>query len=394
MDVSSDIFPVIASLLFLGWIGWKCLCRAMDGDNDVLSFLSRWMGTLILLGLCIYTARSLAQQEGLVAHATLLLLLVTTGMVLGILWAPTWGEFIATPLTVLFDGGREEWQSSPPSYSLAEALRRQGDYPQARKEVQRQLSKSPSDLRGHLLLMQLYLEDGHKVESAVVSLEAYLGTVPLDPSTGSHVMEQLADLSLYHQQDPHMALYYLRRIRYQYPSTPQAAEALRRIDEIKNGLMRQRVDSTSTHPDLNLDSVPFELMEVSPPLDLGRSAEKVQEGFLPIFSEEIEGREELAISHAKEENKPRLAIEELRQLVYLPNQPEACILRWCYQIVDVACMDLSDAGLAKEALRNCIKRMPTTKYHARMKARLARVRRESRSARKLSRMFPLSSVIA
>ena len=69
-------------------------------------------------------------------------LIVFMAVVLSFLWTPHIGEWIASPLTGLFDGGHEPPERKP-LYSIAMTKRNRGKPREAVAEIRRQLERVP-----------------------------------------------------------------------------------------------------------------------------------------------------------------------------------------------------------------------------------------------------------
>jgi hypothetical protein len=116
------------------------------------------------------------------------------GVVLTILWVPHIGELISSPLTGLYDGGGELLERKP-LYSMANAKRKRGLYPEAIVEVRRQLAKFPNDFEGVMLLASIQAENMQDMPGAELTLKRFLRQAAHDEHTNCRCVDATGRLA-------------------------------------------------------------------------------------------------------------------------------------------------------------------------------------------------------
>ena len=162
-------------LAILGWVMWRCLKRTEDDR-----LIPKWIATALIAPIAVFVMISNGPFIGVPAAALL-------AIILGAMWAPNIGEFVAASLTSMFDGGIREVDATP-FYSIAEARRKRGRYDEALAEVQKQLEKFPNDFQGWLLLAQIQADDLKDLRAA-----QHAGLCIRDPDRAHVPLERLAD---------------------------------------------------------------------------------------------------------------------------------------------------------------------------------------------------------
>src|SRR5438477_8734650 len=87
-------------LAILGWVMWRCLKRTEDDR-----LISKWIATALLLPIAVFVMISTGPFVGVPAAAFLAVLL-------GAMWAPNIGGFLAASFMSIFDGGITEADSA------------------------------------------------------------------------------------------------------------------------------------------------------------------------------------------------------------------------------------------------------------------------------------------
>src|SRR5258708_1828082 len=115
MNQTWAIIRVIFSLLVVVAVGAWVLYRSLKKSEEPVRLIYRLVLTLLL----VVAGGWLAIRGGAFAPVIVLPFAVTAG----ILWAPSWGAILASPLTGMFDGGHETVDPGP-MYSVAQSLRK------------------------------------------------------------------------------------------------------------------------------------------------------------------------------------------------------------------------------------------------------------------------------
>ncbi len=163
----------LATLSFFGWLAWKALSRSLERSEDPVKLCVKWAGTLALVVTWAWTLESLIQAGGYALGFLGPLITAAIGIIIGIIWAPSWGAMLARPLTHMFDGG-DEPADPEPFYAVAMAKRKRGQYDLAMMEIRKQLRTFPADMQGHVMLAEILVEDLSNAEGAFEVLDQYL----------------------------------------------------------------------------------------------------------------------------------------------------------------------------------------------------------------------------
>src|ERR1039457_6262947 len=99
-------------------------------------------------------------------------LIVFMAVVLSFTWTPHIAELISSPLTSLFDGGREPPERKP-YYSIAMTRRNRGKPHEAVTEIRKQLAQFPNDFEGVMLLARVQAEDLNDLAGAENTLNQF-----------------------------------------------------------------------------------------------------------------------------------------------------------------------------------------------------------------------------
>src|SRR4026207_77164 len=83
----------LAILAILGWVMWRCLKRTEDDR-----LISKWIATVLVLPIAVFVMISTGPFIGVPVAALL-------AIILGAMWAPNIGEFMAGSFTSMFVGG-------------------------------------------------------------------------------------------------------------------------------------------------------------------------------------------------------------------------------------------------------------------------------------------------
>ncbi|MGZ5565941.1 MAG: tetratricopeptide repeat protein [Limisphaerales bacterium] len=366
MNRPGNIFVGILGLVvFVIIIGWVAI-RTLRNSEDPTKLVVKWIITLGLLGFGF----PFSIKFGPFAPLILLLFAVPAGLI----WAPHVGEFLASPLTNLFDGGREEVDPTP-LYSIAEGKRQRGDYVGALAEIRKQLEKFPGDFRATMLVASIQAEDQHDLPSAQLTVERLL-EAPNHPvqyvTTALHTM---ADWSLKYAGDPTAAREYLERIVLSFPDSPQAHTAAQRIASLTVVPVAKTytVKRHEGHLGLATATVPVE----EPAHSSDTAAALVEQ--LQAHPWDTTAREKLAVIYADEYKRMDLAADQLEQLIAIPVETPKNIARWLNLLATLHIRVANDRRAAEDSLRRIIDRLPKTALADLAQQRLAYLDAEFRS---------------
>jgi tetratricopeptide (TPR) repeat protein len=386
----NHLLPWLSLAVVVTAIAW-CLYRSLYRSDEPARLAWRWVisagliaGTLLFLvkGLGFGSGGSMIGNFGkafLIAGTT-----AVCGILLGILWAPSIGTWLARPLVGLFDGGNQEIQPEP-CYSAAISRRKRGHYTAAILEVQRQLTAFPGDLTGILLLAQIQAEDLGDPRTAIQTLESWVE----DWGSTSHrtptALHRIADLQLRFHHDPPSAQTALERILEQFPNTEAAHLAAQRIAHLASTEMladkanphRLRISQQPAHPGWQprRPTDPTPASERSLNHD---SAIAACLSHLDRFPEDDEARERLARLYAESDGDMSRAEPELERLLAQPGANQRQIARWLDLMADLQLHVVGDESAARATLQRVIDRFPRGAPGEKARHRLAYLKLELR----------------
>ncbi|MDB6059862.1 MAG: hypothetical protein JWO95_3706 [Verrucomicrobiales bacterium] len=348
------MFVGIAGLvLFLVIIGWVAV-RMLRNSEDPPKLLFKWVITIGLLGFGF----PLSLKFGHFAPLIVLLFAVPAGLI----WAPHVGEFIASPLTGMFDGGRDEIDRAP-LYSIAEGKRQRDDYVGALAELRKQLEKFPGDFRATMLIASIQAEDQHDLPGAQLTVERLLELPNHPVQHVASALQTMADWSLRYAADVSAAREYLERIVLLFPDSPQAHMAAQRMAT----LIDDRHTASAPVPKtfevirheghLGLVSNPQRVVQETAKSP-DTAADLVQQ--LEAHPWDTASREKLAIIYAEEYQRMDLAADQLEQLIAIPAETSKNIARWLNLLATLHIKVNHDRRAAEDALRRILDRCPKT----------------------------------
>lgn len=367
------MFVGIAGLvLFLVIIGWVAV-RMVRNSEDPPRLIFKWLLTLGLLGFGF----PFSVRFGYFAPLVMLLFAVPAGLI----WAPQVGEFIASPLTGMFDGGRDEIDPTP-LYSIAESKRQRADYEGAIAELRKQLEKFPGDFRATMLIASIQAEDQHDLPSAQLTVERLLELPNHPVQHVASALQTMADWSLKYAADIAAAREYLERIVLMFPDSPQAHVAAQRIASLIDDRHTTSAPAAKTFEvirhegHLGLVSNPQRVVQETAKSS-DTAAELVQQ--LEAHPWDTASREKLAVIYAEEYQRMDLASDQLEQLIAIPAETSKNIARWLNLLATLHIKVAHDRRAAEDALRRILDRCPKTALADMAQQRLAYIDIELKS---------------
>ena len=213
LDVGVAVFVVAVGIALAWW--------SLRKSVDPVKLLLKWILTVAIVAGMI----SFCQHLPPVGWP---ILMVPVGIALAIIWAPSIGSMLISPLTNAIDGGDIPLEAQP-FYSMAKRKRRNGHPQEAMTAVRQQLEKFPGDLHGTLLLASIQAEDMNDLPGAQLTLERWMEGPWATPHHRASVLTTMADWHLQFAQDPEAARLALEKIVELMPGTPAAHHAAQRL---------------------------------------------------------------------------------------------------------------------------------------------------------------------
>ncbi|MEW6305928.1 MAG: hypothetical protein AB1705_20830 [Verrucomicrobiota bacterium] len=210
------------TLVSLGGLVLLAIYWLKHSEDSPRRLIAKWLATAAI-GAAIYF---IAFRALIIAP----LLIAPLGIALSVIWTPNLGQWLARPLTSIFDGGREPDQN--PSYAFARDLRCQARYAEAIAEIHLQLAKRPNDYEGLLFLAEIHAAHCRDFSAAHQVVDRLVASTP-SPARQARALLLLAHWYCKHDRNPHSARRLLQRIIATYPRTESASVAqqnLHRLD--------------------------------------------------------------------------------------------------------------------------------------------------------------------
>ena len=315
-----------------------------------VSFTAGWIFSIVFFG---------AKDAVAVAFAVMLLGAVPVSLI----WAPTFGAMLANLIGGLYTGGATEIEERP-VYSFATARLNRGEVTGAIAEVRKQLEQFPEDHQGLMLLARIFVERQNNLPEASEILER-IGTDPRY-SSGEQVMalNQLADWRLKYGLDSAGAREALECIERRFQGTDAGYMATQRLAHLTpQEMLDDRKQPKPIHVvehvgKVGLATEPGEFA-MAPGLEPGARAQQLVE-HLEDHPQDFEARLELAAIYATYYEKSELAIDQLDQLISVPNQPMKNVVQCLHQIADIQVEKMRDPAGARQTLERIIELFPQT----------------------------------
>jgi len=302
-----------------------------------------------------------------------------SGIILSIMWAPQFGNFLCNPITNLMDGGNEEPEPKP-YYSIAISKRKRNKPLEAVVEIRKQLARFPNDFEGVVLLAGIQAEDLKDLPGAEITLNHFCDQSDAPPKQVAAAMNHLADWQLKLAQDADSARAALEKIVMRFPDTELALLAAQRIAHL-GGAEKNLLAAHDRQPMAMPEGVKnVGLLESSEHL---RPAEidpaKLAADYVKHLAQhplDTEVREKLAIIYADHYQRLDLATGELEQLIEEPNQPPKRVAHWLNLLADLQIRHGADYDTVRGTLEKIVERFPDLAVAAMARTRLGRLKLE------------------
>jgi outer membrane protein assembly factor BamD (BamD/ComL family) len=367
LQIVVEVILSVIGFVFLVWLAIRTLKRTEEPPKLIF----KWVFTTLFVIFCIWTAG----QIGLGGP----FLIVFMAVVLSPIWSPHIGEWLAKPLTGLYDGGDREIEPKP-YYSIARSLRMKGKFPEAVVEIRKQLNRFPNDMEGAMLLAGIQAEDLKDLPGAEITLRNFCDSHGAPPKQAAAALTQLADWHLKLAQDADAARVALEKIIARFPDTELSLQAAQRIAHLGGAEKiflaahdRQPVAVPQGVKNIGL----LESSEFLRPVELEPG--KLAAAYVKHLEQhplDTEVREKLAIIYADHYQRLDLATNELKQLIEYPNQPAKRVAHWLNLLADLQVRHGADYDMVRETLEKVVERFSNSAMAELARARLAHLKLE------------------
>ena len=136
--------------------------------NDPLRVIVKWVITLAVVTFMIYST-VMANDRGALL-VVFILLVFPVSVFLGLWWAPSISEWVASPITNALTGDARKSYNRP-EYGVANARRKRGQYTKALEAVDEELVKHPGSFDGLMLKAAIEAENLRDLAAAAVTVQ-------------------------------------------------------------------------------------------------------------------------------------------------------------------------------------------------------------------------------
>ncbi|MDA7657299.1 hypothetical protein N8737_01225 [Verrucomicrobia bacterium] len=348
--------------------------------NDVGGLTKKWIWTFILVGIALLINIDLLQSGGMIGGAAVPILTAFFAIFVGIIWASSWGEMLAAPLTNLFNGGGA-YDRATPVYGIAEARRKRGFYEDSIAEVNKQLADFPGDLTGTMMLVDLYAKDLKRMEAAQDAVESYLEHGPHPPKNTFLALAHLADAYITHDSNRAQAQQCLERIQSLCEGTEQEMIAAQRLahltteEQLKAKKEAKRVHLQPYERGLGLRSNTRDLRPKE------KAPEQIANEYIQQLNEhplDLETRENLALLYANHYQRLDMAVDQLETMITFRNQAPRQIVKWLNLMADLHIKLSGSIPDAKACLDRVCQLFPNSPHEAQARKRIHLLGREKK----------------
>jgi tetratricopeptide (TPR) repeat protein len=367
--------PLALVAAFLGWYGYVCLGR----NENPRRLVARWvLSALLLAG---FWRMALVIRSGSMAAPYALMGAILFAALLGLTWASSIGEILASPLTNLYTGGAEV--ESRPLYSMAEARRKRGEIQEAVAEIRSQLQRFPNDHTGILMLASIQAEELRDLPAAEETVLTYVGVANLEPGQAAGALTFLADMHLKHANNPAAARECLERIIRLLPDTEHSTNAANRVAHLAApGEMQSRLNPAL----IGVKHVPLKVglsKQGAAQTDEEQIAAveleiEQRRATLELHPLDFDTREQLATLLAEHHRAVEEARREIEFMIRQPTATPRQIKKWLNLEVDLEAKFGAYSTQAEEPLRRLIRMYPGSAAAEVAQTRLGSLKKEFR----------------
>lgn len=361
---------------------------AVRSSDDPPRMIAKGLATAALVGgevFLLHVLKGNLQEEAGLSLVNLVMALMMAGsvaacgIILSIMWTSQISDFLLSPLTDLFDGGKVPPEPRP-FYSIAIAKRKQNRPLEAVMEIRKQLDRFPDDYEGINLLASVQAEDLKDLPEAEMTLNEFCDRAEAPPKQVAAALTQMADWHLKLAQDTAGARAALEKIIARFPGTDMAVAAAQRIAHLggtEKVLLaardRQPVIVPEGAKSIGLRATMKGLVpeETDPRMLAGELVKHLAQHPL-----DAEAREQLAVIYATHYHRLDLAAGELNQLADTPGQPARSVALWLNHLADLQVHNGADYEAVRPTLEKIIARFPGTAAAELARSRLAHLRLE------------------
>ena len=374
---------------------WK---QIKNPNNDPVKVIVRWVITLMAVFFVFYGP---AQSGGGIGLIFVLLLMIPCLVLIGLMWAPAIGNWVASPITNAMTGDSRESYNKP-EYGIAIARRKRGRYVEAIEAIDVQLAKYPGNLDGLMLKATIEAENLGDLSAAAATIQETLSDQGQLNYRLPVALNKMAEWQLTIAGDPDAARRTLQQIRTALPNSQAAQLAAQRLASLDSSEESESavVDFNESYQKLVEESAQKD--DFTSPLELPKAIELNQQqvhekAFQTCLSrvethpDSINNREELAALYLGEGKEPAMALKQYEYLLALPGTTIHQKTAWLNKIADIQLKSGESYETIRATLEQIIALDPRAAPAARAQQRISYLPIELRSANRKTKRLKLGS---
>ena len=374
---------------------WK---QIKNPNNDPVKVIVRWVITFVAVFFVFYGP---AQSGGGIGLIFVLLLMIPCLVLIGLMWAPAIGNWVASPITNAMTGDSRESYNKP-EYGIAIARRKRGRYVEAIEAIDVQLAKYPGNLDGLMLKATIEAENLGDLSAAAATIQETLSDQGQLNYRLPVALNKMAEWQLTIAGDPDAARRTLQQIRTALPNSQAAQLAAQRLASLDSSEESESavVDFNESYQKLVEESAQKD--DFTSPLELPKAIELNQQqahekAFQTCLSrveahpDSINNREELAALYLGEGKEPAMALKQYEYLLALPGTTIHQKTAWLNKIADIQLKSGESYETISSTLEQIIALDPRAAPAARAQQRISYLPIELRSANRKTKRLQLGS---
>ena len=374
---------------------WK---QIKNPNNDPVKVIVRWVITLMAVFFVFYGP---AQSGGGIGLIFVLLLMIPCLVLIGLMWAPAIGNWVASPITNAMTGDSRESYNKP-EYGIAIARRKRGRYVEAIEAIDVQLAKYPGNLDGLMLKATIEAENLGDLSAAAATIQETLSDQGQLNYRLPVALNKMAEWQLTIAGDSDAARRTLQQIRTAQPNSQAAQLAAQRLASLDSSEESESavVDFNESYQKLVEESAQKD--DFTSPLELPKAIELNQQqvhekAFQTCLSrvethpDSINNREELAALYLGEGKEPAMALKQYEYLLALPGTTIHQKTAWLNKIADIQLKSGESYETISSTLEQIIALDPGAAPAARAQQRISYLPIELRSANRKTKRLKLGS---
>jgi tetratricopeptide (TPR) repeat protein len=351
-----QIIHAILTFLVLGGLGGWFVFHTVKRAEDPALMVVKWVVTVIVVVILAAVVAPFALSCPFLGVP----FTAACGLILAIVWRRDIACLVADPIASLYNGGTDA-PDPHPFYSVARARQKQGRYPEAVLEIQKQLARFPTDVEGQLLLAEVQAENLKDLPAAELTIEGFCGQPGHAPQNITFALYSMADWHLKVGQDRQAAQRWLEKVIELLPDTEFALGAAQRVAHLSTTeMLLSRYDRKKFIVPEGVRNLGL-LKKPMPPPRIEKDPELLAADYVRHLEQhplDMEVREKLAVIYADHYQRLDLATDELEQMIAQPNQPPRLLVHWLNLLADLQIRSGTDYESVKQTLQRVIDRNP------------------------------------